>query len=75
MAAALSVTSDGIVAGLYALAELQAHLILRHNGTAVAEWDASAGPDRPFHAVYPGNGSGWDLQIWQNGALVTQVQP
>jgi hypothetical protein len=75
MAAALRVSGGTVTVGLYAPAETQARLVLRQGGSMVQAWDISAGPDRPFHAVYAGSGGAWDLQVWQGGTLLGQVQP
>jgi len=73
LAAALQATEDGIAVGLYAPTAASAHLALRQNDVTVAEWDVAVGPGRPFRTLYPADGAGWNLQIWQDEALVVQV--
>ena len=75
IATSLRMTDAGTDVGLYAPKATAAHLILRQNCAPVVEWDVSVGPGQPFRAQYPASGGTWDLQIWQNGVLVTQVGP
>jgi hypothetical protein len=76
MAASVLVSGDNMRVDLNASTPLSARLVLRHNGTEVQTWDASAAPDAPFTAEYPigtlGR-AGWDVQIWQGNTLIATV--
>lgn len=73
LAASLRRGEAGMRVGLYAPAAASAHLVLRQNQVAVAQWDVAVGPGTPFTADYPAVEGMWDLQIWQAGALIAQI--
>lgn len=75
MAVSLRAMESGVDVGLYAPRATNVHLVLRQNNAPVAEWDVRAGLGEPFRAQHPGNGTGWDLQVWQGNVLVAQVGP
>lgn len=75
LAAALQGTGEGVSVGLYAPAQVSVHLVLQQGGATVADGDVTVGPGRPFRAIYPGSGGGWELQIWRGETLLGRVVP
>ena len=78
LAALLRVSAEGVTVAAAASHPVQAHLVLRQNQVTAAEWHTLVAPDAPFRVVQAlgdGGTAGWDLQIWQDGTLVSTVAP
>jgi hypothetical protein len=69
LAAFLRASGSQVMVGLHANRSTEARLVLRQFGVTRAEWETTVGPGRPFRATYPASGGGWELQVWEGGAL------
>ncbi len=73
LAAFLRPSGGQVMVGLHASRSSEAHLILRQFGVTRAEWEVMVGPGQPFRATYPASGGGWELQLWEGGALLVTL--